>query len=64
VFSALSNLAASMNNLAGVIDVATGRLRQSLALDDTAPALMHGDVIDAEEPAPAKRNTRTAKATS
>jgi hypothetical protein len=49
--------------LAGVIDAAAGRLRQQLALDESAPVLPHGEVIDAEEPAPAKRNGR-AKATA
>jgi hypothetical protein len=63
VFAAFANLAASLNALASVVDVATGRLRQSLALDE--PALLPpGDVIDAEpEPATARRNGRT-KATA
>jgi hypothetical protein len=63
VFSVLSNLAASLNNFAGVIDVAAGRLRQSQALDDAAPALPHGEVIDADESAlSTKRSGRTSKA--
>ncbi|HWG47711.1 MAG TPA: hypothetical protein VN688_33410 [Gemmataceae bacterium] len=33
VFTAFSNLATSLNALAGVVDIATGRLRQQLALD-------------------------------
>ena len=41
VFSAFSNLAASVNALAGVIDVATGRLRQHLALDSDPLVLPH-----------------------
>ena len=42
VFNAFSNLAASVNALAGVIDLATGRLRQQLALDgETPPVLDH-----------------------
>jgi hypothetical protein len=31
--AAIANLANSLNALAGVVDVATGRLRQTLALD-------------------------------
>jgi hypothetical protein len=50
LFTAFANLAASVKALAGVIDVATGRLRQQLALDDAVPALRHSDVLDAEEP--------------
>jgi glyoxylase-like metal-dependent hydrolase (beta-lactamase superfamily II) len=61
--NAFTNLAASVNALAGVLDVATSRLRQSLALDEVAPALTHGEVIDNDEPAPAKRNGK-AKATA
>ena len=41
VFNAFSNLAASVNALAGVIDVATGRLRQQLALDSDPLVLPH-----------------------
>jgi hypothetical protein len=59
VFAAFANLAASLNALASVVDTATGRLRQSLALDET-PAMLPGDVIDAEpEPAATRRNGRT-----
>jgi hypothetical protein len=62
LFTAFTNLAASVNALASVVDVATGRLRQQLAVDEAAPALPHGEVIDADEPSPAKR-TGKAKAT-
>jgi hypothetical protein len=41
VFNALSNLAASVNALAGVIDLATGRLRQQLTLDGDPLVLPH-----------------------
>jgi hypothetical protein len=43
--AAFANLAASVNALAAVVDAATGRLRQQLALEDVtaAPA---GQVID------------------
>ena len=39
VFSAFANLAASINALAGVLDVATGRLRQTLAEGEAATVL-------------------------
>jgi hypothetical protein len=61
VFAALPNLSASINALAGVIDLAAGRLRQSLALDDAAPALPHGEIIDADSLS-TKRSSRTSKA--
>ncbi len=49
VFAAFTNLAASVNALAGIIDAASGRLRQQLALDDMPAALPHvGEVIDGE----------------
>ncbi|HEY7157931.1 MAG TPA: hypothetical protein VH575_28495 [Gemmataceae bacterium] len=41
VFKALSNLAASVNALASVIDLATGRLRQQLALDGDPLVMAH-----------------------
>jgi hypothetical protein len=41
VFNAFSNLAASVNALASVIDLATGRLRQQLALDGDLLILPH-----------------------
>jgi len=45
VFNAFSNLATSVNALAGVIDLATGRLRQQLALDSDPLVLPHdGDM--------------------
>jgi hypothetical protein len=48
VFTALSNLAASINALASVLDVAAGRIRQQLALDgDTGPVLEHQPFDDA-----------------
>jgi hypothetical protein len=55
VFAALGNLAASINGLASVIDVASGRLRQQLALDYDPPILPHnGKVIDTDGTPPAK----------
>ena len=58
VFAALANVAASLNALASVVDCATGKLRQQLALDEPA-ALTHGEVID-NNPAP-DGNMPTAK---
>jgi hypothetical protein len=58
---ALSNLSASINSLAGVLDVATGRLRQQLALDEAVPALPHGEIIDAEEATPSTKRHARAK---
>lgn len=50
VFVALSNLASSINGLANVLDVATGRLRQQLALDgESAPILEHHSPTDDKE---------------
>jgi hypothetical protein len=61
VFAALGNLAASINGLASVIDVATGRLRQQLALDYDPHVLPHnGEVINSDDTPPAKG--RKAKA--
>jgi hypothetical protein len=61
VFAALGNLAASINGLASVLDVASGRLRQQLALDgEPAPILEHQSLGDPEEITPAKG--RKAKA--
>jgi hypothetical protein len=62
VFHAFSNLAASVNALASVIDVATGRLRQQLALD-AMPGIEHQS---AEEPNSATANGkgRTSKASA
>jgi hypothetical protein len=65
VFTAFANLAASVNALASDIDGATRRLGHRLALDEALPALTHGEVIDADKPAPStKRNGRTSKATA
>jgi hypothetical protein len=58
VFAALSNLSASVNALAGVIDVATSRLRQSLALDDAVPALPHAEIIEGEETTPSTKRKK------
>jgi hypothetical protein len=61
VFTALGNLAASINGLASVIDVASGHLRQQLALDYDPAVLPHnGEVIDTDDTPPAKG--RKAKA--
>lgn len=46
VRKALANLAASINDLSSLVDVAAGRLRQQLALEDrSAPAVV---VLDAQ----------------
>jgi hypothetical protein len=45
--AAFANLAASVNALAAVVDAATGRLRQHLALED-GTATPAGRVIDHE----------------
>jgi hypothetical protein len=47
VFTVLSNLAASINTLAGVLDGASNRLQQQLDYEPSLPALPHGEVIDA-----------------
>ena len=61
VFNAFTNLAASINALASVIDLATGRLRQQLALDYDPAVLPHnGEVIDGDDTPPNKG--RKAKA--
>lgn len=63
VFKAFSNLAASVNALASVIDVATGRLRQQLALDADMPPIL--DHQHAEEPdTNANGNATKRKATT
>jgi hypothetical protein len=64
LFSAFGTLADSILSLASLIDTASAKLRLQLANETEPPALMHGDVIDAEEPAPAKRNTRASKASA
>ncbi len=49
VFTAFAHLAASVNGLASIIDAATGRLQQQLALDEAPPALPpSGTILDAE----------------
>jgi hypothetical protein len=60
VFAALGNLAASINGLASVLDVATGRLRQQLALDFDPSVLPHKDeVIDNDDtPSPKGRKAK------
>jgi hypothetical protein len=62
LFTAFTKLAASINTLAGVVDVATVRLRQQLALDEAAPALTHGEILDAEDSRPTKRNSKARAA--
>jgi hypothetical protein len=65
VFNAFSNLAASVNALASVIDVATGRLRQQLALDYDPAVLPHnGAVIDGDDTTPAKGRKANRRAAS
>jgi hypothetical protein len=61
LFSAFANVAASLNALAGVIDAATGRLRQQLAAEGIDPA----HVID-NQPASEEANGtgRKRKATA
>ena len=59
VFNAFSNLAASVNALAGVIDLATGRLRQQLALDGDMPPVL--DHQPAEKPDASANGTTTKK---
>lgn len=63
LFGAVGSLADSILALASIVDVATGRLRQNLALDDAeAPALPHADIIDNEPTG--RRSGRAAKVTS
>jgi hypothetical protein len=59
VFNAFSNLAAGVNALAGVIDLATGRLRQQLALDGETPPVL--DHQPAEEPDATANGTVTKR---
>ncbi|HEY7157036.1 MAG TPA: hypothetical protein VH575_23910 [Gemmataceae bacterium] len=59
VFAAFTNLAASVNALAGVIDVAAGRLRQHLALDGDMPRAF--DYQPAEEPDATANGTATKR---
>lgn len=60
LFAAFTNLAASLNSLASVIDVTTGRLRQQLAIDE-AHALPSGEIIDVAGIPATDGNTPTAK---
>jgi len=64
LWNALGNLAASINALAGVVDVAAGRLRQQLALDGepSAVVLEHHSSEALDEPAPSTNGKRRAKA--
>jgi hypothetical protein len=41
LFNAVGNLAASLNSLAGVVDLPAGRLRQQLAFDEAGQVLEH-----------------------
>jgi hypothetical protein len=50
--TAFSNLAASINGLAAVVDAASGKLRQHLALEDHAAPL--APVVIEHTPAPAE----------
>jgi hypothetical protein len=61
VFNAFSNLAASVNGLAALIDVASGRLRQHLALDgDMSSVLDHQSTEEPDANGTAtKRKART-----
>lgn len=65
LFTALANLAGAINSLAAFIDVATGRLRQSLALDDAGPTVLEhqsaGDnaALDANGNAKGRRGRAT-----
>lgn len=54
VFAALGNLAASINGLAGVVDLATGKLRQQLAIEGetAAPAILEHNGSDALDDSP------------
>ena len=49
LFTAFANVAASLNALAGVIDAATARLRQQLALDYGGHVLEHVPQGEEEE---------------
>ncbi|MHB1425095.1 MAG: hypothetical protein ACYC3I_18140 [Gemmataceae bacterium] len=57
VFAVFGNLAASVNALAGVLDTATGRLRQQLAFDGEPTPILEHQPAEPEPPAP-KRNGR------
>lgn len=55
LFSAFANLAASLNALAGVVDVATGQIRQRLEHEAMTPAVIeHQPAEDAPKGRKAK----------
>ncbi|HEY7159457.1 MAG TPA: hypothetical protein VH575_36260 [Gemmataceae bacterium] len=56
VFNAFNNLAVSVNALASVIDLATGRLRQQLALDGDPLVMPHDGGMGHTEEAIASSN--------
>jgi hypothetical protein len=61
VFAAFTNLAASINALASVIDATTGRLRHTLTLEDAghviehSPATVSPGTVDADSTPTTKR---------
>ena len=54
VFTALANLAASINNFAAILNTASTRLSEQLAYEPPALA-HHGEVIEHETPRRAKK---------
>jgi hypothetical protein len=66
--AAIANLAASLNGFAAVVDAASGRLRQHLALEDhTPPVVIESAVTAPPENVPAdeaQSNGRKRKATT
>jgi hypothetical protein len=66
IFAAFTNLAASVNALASVIDGAAAKLRMQLAAESDPPALRRGEVegAEAETTLAANGKGRKAKATA
>jgi hypothetical protein len=58
LFTAFATLADSVLSLAGVIDVATVRLRQQLALDEAGHVIEH-QPVESEPTSSAKRSKKS-----
>jgi len=59
VFTAFTNLAASVNSLAGVIDAASARLRLQLAGESEPPEVLeHSPAGEVQAPAPGESKGR------
>ncbi|HTU21627.1 MAG TPA: hypothetical protein VMG10_26560 [Gemmataceae bacterium] len=58
VLNAFTNLAASVNSLAGVIDAATARLRLQLAGESEPPEVLEHQLPEVQAPAPGESKGR------